>query len=176
MDLKLLAKSLGLPIDATEVQVLEKIESLKQEASDGLTWKARAEDNLTKLEKVTKLGQENEELRADAVLAKAKTTYKITAAEEVALKEMYLSGPTGRAAVEKLLKARADHEYMVRSSALENVREAPTDPLAEIEGRAAELMSKDSNLSKSSAHARVLASDPKLAEEYRALMLSGGDR
>ena len=173
MDLKQLAESLGLPPDATEAQVTESIAALKKSAAASGVWKARAEDNLRKIEEVGGLAKENDALKADIFMAKQKAAFKITAAEEIALKKMYLSGPDGKAAVEELIAARADQEYLTRAMALQDVKAPPSNPLAEIESKARELMAKDATLSLGDAQSKVLKADYELFCRYNAAR-SGG--
>jgi len=176
--LKLVAQALGIPLDSPVEKMVEAISDLSQEAKDGRVWKDRAEENLSKLEAGQKIEKENAELRADAFLEKAKRSYRITAAEEVPLKKLYLSGPAGEASVKELIAARADQEYLTRVSSLQTIKE-PVSALVEIEGRTAELMAKNDKLSKSDAQVQILARDPDLAERYRLEVVSGakgGDR
>lgn len=168
MDLKVLVASLGLPADSTEAQVLAHLDGLKKSASDATLWKARAEDNLQQLEKRASLSKENETLKADIFFVKLKAAYKITAAEETALKGMYLSGDQGKKAVEDLIAARADSEYMTRVQSLHNVKEAPNDPAAEVESRARELMAKDASLDLGKAMSAALKADFELQARYDA--------
>ena len=176
MDLKQLVESLALPPDATEAQVLDSILALRKAAGDTALWKARAEDNLSKLEKGQALERENAELKADVYFAKQKAAFKITAAEEVALKKIYMGGQEGEKAVAELIAARSDQEYLTRSLALQNVKDAPTDPYAEVNSRARELMAKDDKLSLGEAESRVLKADYDLRLRYDAQVASGGAR
>lgn len=174
-EVELQGEALGFPaaVIPTEAQVVQKVAGL---IADRDMWKKRAEENLTKLETSQKVLRENEELRAENFLGKAKAQYKITAAEEVALKKMYMSGDDGRATVEELISARADNEYLTRVASLQNVKEAPVDIEAEVNGRASEEMAKDKALgittTRSAAMARVL-SDPKLKERWEARFVAG---
>ena len=173
MDLKLLVESLALPADSTEAQVLEHLRALKKAAGDSTVWKARAEENLSKLEKGQALVKENAELKADIYFAKMKAAFKITAAEEKALKGMYLASEDGKAAVEELIAARGEQEYLTRVQSLQNTKEVPSDPYAEVQGRAAELRAKEAGLSEAEAQSRVLKGDPELQARYNARYTPG---
>lgn len=173
MDLKLLNERLGISLDSTEEQALEAVSGLKKEAADGRVWRVRAEENLEKLEKNAQVAQENESLKADTFFLKAKSAYKITAAEEPHLRKMYMSGSAGREMVEGLLEARAEREYMSRVEQLRDVRETPVDPYAEVQARAAELIAKNSKLSQGDAESQVLKADPDLQRRYIAKYTPG---
>lgn len=170
--LKLIAQALGLPLDSPVEKVMEKITEVRKAAGDCQVWKLRAEQNLVKLESGQKVLQENAELRADVFMMKATQSYKVTAAEAVTLKKMFMSGPEGEATVRELVDARADQEYLTRMQSLTNIKEVPTDPKAEVDSRANELiakaLAKGETLSLGDAQSQVLKADFDLNTRYNA--------
>jgi hypothetical protein len=181
--LKLLAEIFGLAPDATEEAVLEAARTNKAAAGETALWKARALDNLTKLEKGAKDAKQIEELQADVYFMKQKNAFKITAAEEGALRKMYLSGPQGREVVEELVAKRADQEYLSRVTALQNVRQEAADPIAERDAKANELVAKSGGkMPLADAVHKVHTDDPELfarvevARRERSAGTKGGAR
>lgn len=182
--LKLIAQALGLPLDSPVEKVMEKITEVKKAAGDCQVWKLRAEDNLSRLEQGQKVLKENAELRADVFMMKATQGFKITAAEAVTLKKMFMSGPEGEATVRELVDARSDQEYLTRMTALQGIKELPTDPRAEVDARANELIAKavakGEKLDLGEAQSQVLKADFDLQTRYNAALglpaVGGGAR
>jgi hypothetical protein len=171
-ELKLVAQALGLPLDSPIEKCVEAIGTLSKKATDGEQGWKEAEENLKKLERTDRILVENAKLRAEVFVGKAVADFQIDAAEANVLKGMFLRGEDGEKDVAALLATKKKGDYFTRKSSLVGSH-VPTDPLAEIEGRAAELMAKDQKLSKSDAQTRVLNLDPDLAERYRTAIVKG---
>jgi len=175
--LKLVAQALGIALDSGVEKILEALGDLKKRADGATLWEARAKDNLAKLEGGAEVVKENRELKADAFINAQKAQFKFTAAECSVLKAMYLSGPEGEKAVKDLADARSDQEYLTRITALKGVVETPVSPLAEVNGRAQELMAKAKSegriLSLGEAQGEVLKADGALEARYNAAMVPG---
>lgn len=181
--LKLLAEIFALAPDASEDAVVAEARKLKKHAGDRDLWKARAEDNLKKLEGGAERDEKLKEAEAENFFLKAKATCRITAAEEPSLRKMYMSGPQGREVVEELIEKRADQEYLARVTSLQNVRHEVADPLAERDAKAAEIVAKSGGkVSLPEAIHQVHTSDPELFKKVeetrrqRQAAAKGGER
>lgn len=178
-DLKMVAKAVGLEADAPVEKVLGAVDALQKAREK---WEAEAHDNLSKLEKTDQLLRENTELKADAFIQKAVNEYRIEKAEAEVLKGIYLTGENGEKAVEKLLATRRSGDYFMRKSSL-NAKPEPSDPLSELNGRAAEEIAKDVTLQKMDAltakveaRKRVFAADADLQARYDAVYGARGGK
>jgi len=171
-ELKKIARALGLADDAPVDKILGAVADLKRTAMDAADWEGKAHALLSKSERTERVLQENVKLRAKVFMQKAVADFKIDTAEAEVLEEIYVTGDEGEATVKKLLATRSKRDFLTRMTMLTG-REVPSDPLAEIESRAAEFRAKDPKLSKSEAHKLVLDKDPDLALRYRSAIVKG---
>lgn len=156
--LKLVAQALGLAIESPVEKILEVIGGLKKQADEGVEWEKEAHENLAKMEETQVLVRKNSELQAEIFMKDAVQNYQIDKAEADVLKEMFLQGRDGRAAVEKLLATRKRREYLTRKSALTG-QVVPVDPIAERDSRVAEAKVRDPKLTDAEATKAVFAAD-----------------
>lgn len=171
-DLKAIARAVDLEPDAPVEKVLDAISELKQKASETGKWQAEALENLSKMERTEKVMRENVHLRAENFIGKAVAEFKIEKSEADVLTELFESGPSGEEAVRKLIATRKTNDYFVRKQSL-NAKQPPSDPLTEIDEKAATLRKADTKLSLSDARAKVMAENPDLAERYRIAHVKG---
>lgn len=123
MDAKVLAKSLGLPEDATDEQITEAVEAARQKADDHDTVKAEldtlkaAAGDETEAEKLRKelddLKKERADEKVETILAAAVTERRIDPAAKTVLAEQFSGNPDG---LKTLVEAMAPRPVTARGS------------------------------------------------------------
>lgn len=178
-DLKLVAKAVGLSLDAPVEKVLDAIALIQAKAAEAVTWEKEAEDNLSKLVKTDALMKENATLKAENFINKAVGEYRIETAEAEVLKEMFMAGEDGEKAVIKLLATRKKGDYFTRKMSLTG-REVPADPETELAVKVADIMANDASKSQAAAVKVAYAQDqtlfPRIQKARQAKTTEGGGR
>jgi hypothetical protein len=169
-------EKLGFP-----ASVIPPPEQVAAKLADLLTdrdnWRDRAED-AQKREKASKERDEKlADLECDLFLQDAANNFKIEKAIVPYLKKMWKSDP---ATVREMVDAAREKSYLKTEQGLSGSDAGPTDPIAKVMAKSAELIANNKNMTVGEAQLQVLKDDPKLSAEYRLAMLAGpskgGDR
>lgn len=172
IDVVIHADKLGLPPDATPEQILKRIYDLQESAAKFEKMQNEADRLLAKAEEGEKAKAELAKVEARLVIERAVANQWIDKSQADFYAEMYAREPEK---VKKHLEDMKFRSFLARADRLSttDLEKSKASPLAEVQGRVAELRAKDANLSESAAMSKVFEDNPKLYEAYRATVLAG---
>lgn len=174
MDLKILAERFGMPADSTPQAVIDKAAGLADELK---TMKQERDDAVALSERLTAKNEAMKK-RDDAVKKQQTVLFvdqqitkgRIKPYERDEMISLHEKQPE---VVEKMVEKRRVDDLLFRETGLSSFDDEPVSALAEVQSRAAELVSKESGISMAQAQVRVLGEDKALANRYRLETVSG---
>lgn len=167
----LLAEKIGLPANASAEAITARVYEMQEKIERAEKLQAAAESLLQRAEAGEKAAAELKKVEARLFIERAISNQWIDKKDEAFYVEMFSEHP------DRVRKHIEDQKYRSLLSRMEslpaNDASSTASAFDQIEAMAKALMANEKGLSKSDAHARVMAENPEVAEAYRLQVVAG---